>query len=135
MCYELSLVNAIVEKIREDGSLSTAFYWCSPLYYIQNFHLILLLPPGIMLDLLEGCCLKEMKLILNYAVDSRFITWKQINTLLNGFQFKGADKSNKPGPVMKKEIKGKAVKIWYFMRLFGVLFADYFPKNYSVWGT
>ena len=132
----VSSYNAVVEKVREDASLSTVYgVVCSPLYNLQNFHPIFLLPPDITHDLLEGCCAKEMKLILNYAVNSRFITWKQINNLLNGFQFKGADKSNKPGPELKKKIKGKAVQIWCFMRLFGVLFADYFPKNDQVWST
>ena len=70
--------NAIVENVREDASLSTGYgiFCCSPLYNLQNFHSILLLPPDIIHNLLEGCCPKETKLILNYAVDSRFITWK-----------------------------------------------------------
>ncbi|XP_065674336.1 uncharacterized protein LOC136091205 isoform X1 [Hydra vulgaris] len=129
--------NAIVEKVQKDASLSTAYgvVCCSPLHCLKNFHPVLSLPPDIMHDLLEGCCPKEMKLILNYVVESKFITWKQINTLMNTFQFKGADKTNKPGPVVKKEIKGKAVQIWCFMRLFGVLFADYFHKSDPVWST
>ena len=105
MLLTVSSHNAVVEKVREDASLSTAYgvVCCSPLYNLQNFHPILLLPPDIMHDLLEGCFPKEMKLILSYVVDIRIITWKQINNLLNGFQFKGADKSNKHGPVLKKK--------------------------------
>ena len=115
-CYELLV--AVVEKVREDASLSTAYgVVCrSPLYNLQNFHPILSLPADIMHDLLEGYCPKEMNLILNYAVDSRFITWKQINILLNGFQFKGADKSNKPGPVLKKN-KGESTSNMVFYEI------------------
>ena len=46
---------AVAEKLREDVSLRTAYgvVCCSPLYNLQNFHPVLLLPPDIMHDLLE----------------------------------------------------------------------------------
>lgn len=126
---------AILEKVTNDPTLSTLYgvNFSSPLLLLENFSPILSLPPDVMHDLLEGCCAKEINLILAYAVNRNFLTWKDINCKIVSFDYRGSDKTNKPTPMLNKEVKGKAVQIWCLVRLFGLLFGQNFPINDSVW--
>ncbi|CAF2034024.1 unnamed protein product [Rotaria magnacalcarata] len=101
----------------------------SPLDHLLNFDPTNSFPGDVMHDFLEGTCPMLVMAMLKEAARIRLITFHGIETRTAQFIYGEFDKSNKPPPVLVKNlnndrINGSASQKYCLFRLFPIIFSD-----------
>lgn len=105
---------------------------------VKDFNLLDNVAVDLLHDLLEGICVKVMKLIITELIESKLIQLKNITDRMFAFDF-GPDSSSKPSST-GLQFEGSALKIRtsasemsVFVRYFGLLAGYYVPRENEVW--
>ena len=125
-------------KIADNPNISSLYgvFRTSPLSPLLHFEPVLSLPPDIMHDIFEGFAPVILTKLLDHLHSSHTITWTQIGLLASNFAYSGSDKANKLTSLnFPKKVKGKAAQIMCLVRLFGLLFGEYFSVGDSKWAV
>lgn len=77
-------------------------------------------------DLLEGVVPYELKLLLNYLIENKYITVAIVNERINSFDFGYSELSDKPSLLDERVLKSNDQKIWQSASKMWLL-AVYFP--------
>ena len=94
---------------------------------LKNFHVCLPgLPPCLGHDLFEGIIAYDLWLLINYFIENKWFSLKQLNTRIEKFNYSPEDRRDKPCTLAEKNtrIPGGACQIWNFLRLFPLLIHD-----------
>ena len=77
------------------------------------------LPPCLGHDLFEGVVAYDLKLFIEYFIEIKWFTLKELNSLIENFDYSIEDKKDKPVKVLKdsKKITGGACQIWNLLNL------------------
>ncbi len=108
---------------------------------IPNFSVVKNLPHDIMHDLLEGVIPYEMKLLLQYLVEKKYITARTLNQRLKSFNFGYSELSDKPSDLDEnifkgnndKKIRQSASKMWLLAIYLPLLIGDLVPQDCEQW--
>ena len=111
---------------------------------IRYFKAIESFTPDIMHDLLEGVMKLEVALVLESLISKAVITLKQLNHLINTFNYGYTDVGNQPrllrkSTAAKKErpnminMKQSASGMWCLFRTLPVMIGDYVPSGSKEW--
>lgn len=92
------------------------------------------LPPCIGHDIFEGVVAYDMFLFAIEFMSEFSLSVEFINKRLNEFKYSTADSKDKPCEIniKNKRLCGHAIQNWNFLRLFPVIFKDYFDKDSQI---
>lgn len=99
---------------------------------LSYFHLGDVISVDIMHDILEGVAQYEIKLILNYVINEKLITLKEINRRIFFFNYGVLDMNKKPSPINLEKsgsaLGERAAQTWCLARYLPLILADIIPK-------
>lgn len=95
-------------------------------------------PPDIVHDLFEGIVPFELSLCLSVLIKKKYLTLFTLNEAISSFNFKWADKTNRPHPVAlsfasKKTVGGNAHENWSLIRFLPLLIGQKVPCDEPAW--
>ena len=131
--------NHHVEMVAEDPSLSTVYgVKCeSPLNQLEHFHVVEGLPFDVAHDLFEGVIHYVLDDIISALVSNGYITFSELNTMVENFNYEGTDKVNKPQPMNETQstfsVKQTAAQTWCLLRLLPLMVGSKIPKESEIW--
>ena len=112
----------------------------SELDQIPHFSVAQNLPHDIMHDLFEGVLPYEMKLLLTFLVNAKYITISSLNDRIRWFDFGYIECSNKPTELDERSFKNSSQKIrqsaskmWLLSVALPLLIGDLIPEDCEEW--
>lgn len=118
-----------------DGNTSYGIKRSIVLDDLMYFKLYNSISVDVMHDLLEGAVQMEIKLILNYFIEKKFITLENINNRIKSFNYGILHATDRPSIVMLDKsghsIGQKACQTWCLMRFLPLILFDIIESNPS----
>ena len=105
-----------------------SFHCCSPA-----------LPPCVSHDLLQGVVQYDLKLIINYFIENKFFSLRELNKEIRNFSFLGNDALSKPNKITYKKLQqtkigGQAAETWTLLRFLPILIGKFITdKKNAIW--
>lgn len=84
------------KRVNDINSTTYGLYRDSLLNSSHYFHITDGLCPDVMHDVLEGCAQFEVKELIMYLINKKYITLNFLNSRLESFPYCGSDASDKP---------------------------------------
>ncbi|XP_049333152.1 uncharacterized protein LOC125804583 isoform X1 [Astyanax mexicanus] len=111
---------------------------CTLSKHLTYFNVTTGFPPDIVHDLFEGIVPFELALCLSVFVKKKYFTLCALNEIISSFNFKWADKANRPHPVAlnfgtKKTVGGNAHENWSLIRFLPLLIGQSVPCEEPAW--
>lgn len=95
-------------------------------------------PPDLAHDLFEGIVPFEIAECLRILIGKKYITFENLNRLVQSFPYKGGDQTNRPQKLphnflSKKTVGGNAHENWCLLRLLPLIIGQHIPENEPAW--
>lgn len=106
--------------------------------HLSHFDVTTGFPPDVVHDLFEGIVPFELALCLNLLIKKKYFTLCTLNEAISSFNFKWADKTNRPHPVAlsfasKKSVGGNAHENWSLTRFLPLFVGQSVPCEEPAW--
>lgn len=106
--------------------------------HLSHFDVTTGFPPDVVHDLFEGIVPFELALCLNLLIKKKYFTLCTLNEAISSFNFKWADKTNRPHPVAlsfasKKSVGGNAHENWSLIRFLPLFVGQSVPCEEPAW--
>nr|XP_055065480.1 uncharacterized protein LOC129447733 isoform X2 [Misgurnus anguillicaudatus]XP_055065481.1 uncharacterized protein LOC129447733 isoform X2 [Misgurnus anguillicaudatus] len=105
---------------------------------LSHFHVTAGYPPDLAHDLFEGIIPVELAYCFSLLISKKYFSLEKLNNLIQTFEYKWADKTNKPHTIpqtfsVKKSIGGNAHENWALLRLLPLIIGPLLPEDEPAW--